>query len=126
MEKEQEGLSVGKSDFCSNLDSIIPTNMPKYLCSLMEGYGKAFVMNLSCENRLNVRFNKYEGACEWKNCIYLWVNIGGTSGYDNVFSENGNYMMWFGGKRMKKGHLFINFYITCLNTTAYILNFTPM
>ena len=30
------------------------------------------------------RFSKYSGSLEWKNCVVLWVNVGGAD-YKNVF-----------------------------------------
>ena len=30
------------------------------------------------------RFSKYSGSLEWKNCVLLWVNVGGSD-YKNVF-----------------------------------------
>jgi hypothetical protein len=72
------------------------------LCVPVERYGKAEVMQLS-NGGLLPRFSKYCGAVEWRNCVYLWVNVGGSSGYSNAFSEEGRHMMWFGGSRMHAG-----------------------
>mmetsp|Transcript_10631 Transcript_10631/g.17892 ORF Transcript_10631/g.17892 Transcript_10631/m.17892 type:complete len:383 (+) Transcript_10631:63-1211(+) len=75
------------------------------LCVPVADYAKSAVMQMSVpsdfpSNR-EVRFSKYTGVAEWRNCCYLWVNIGGTSGYRNAFSEQGRHMMWYGGSRMK-------------------------
>ncbi len=48
-------------------------------------------------------FSKYSGVLEWSNCIFLWVNLEGASGYDNNFSQDGRFVTWFGGSRMHKG-----------------------
>jgi len=72
------------------------------LCQPVEEYGKAAVMALSNHGQLP-RFSKYVGALEWVNCVYLWVNLGGTSGYSNAFSEQGRHIMWYGGSRMHQG-----------------------
>lgn len=77
------------------------------LCVPVEHYGKAAVMALSNFGNLP-RFSKYCGTLEWQNCVYLWVNIGGTSGYSNAFSEGGRHMMWYGGSKMHKGKLLNN------------------
>ncbi|KAJ1396904.1 hypothetical protein B484DRAFT_407186 [Ochromonadaceae sp. CCMP2298] len=69
------------------------------LCEPLSVFGKAAVMQSSNFGVLP-RFNKYCGALEWKNCVYLWVNIGGGSGYRNAFSEGGRHMMWYGGSKM--------------------------
>ena len=80
------------------------TPRPHRLCEPVESYGKAAVMALANKGQLP-RFSKYSGALEWANCLFLWVNLGGASGYANAFSEGGRYMMWFGGSRMHKGKL---------------------
>lgn len=72
------------------------------LCQPIEQYGKAAVMTLSNHGKLP-RFSKYVGALEWVNCVYLWVNLGGTSGYSNAFSEQGRHIMWYGGSKMHQG-----------------------
>lgn len=72
------------------------------LCQPIAHYGKAAVMSLSNHGSLP-RFSKYAGALEWLNCVYLWVNLGGTSGYSNAFSEKGRHIMWFGGSKMHQG-----------------------
>ena len=53
------------------------------------------------------RFNKYPGAVEWANCVFLWVNIiiGGTGGSQDshACSAAGRHLMWYGGSKMHKG-----------------------
>lgn len=64
------------------------------------GFGKAAIMAASYFGTAP-KFSKYSGVVEWKNCVYLWVNIGLPGGdYSNSFSENGKYITWFGGSRM--------------------------
>lgn len=64
------------------------------------GFGKAAIMAASYFGAAP-KFSKYSGIVEWKNCVYLWVNIGGHSGdYNNSFSEQGKYITWFGGSKM--------------------------
>jgi hypothetical protein len=74
------------------------------LCKPIDDYGKAAIMQLSNDGILP-RFSKYSGALEWSNCVYLWVNVGGASGYSNSFTEAGRHMMWFGGSKMHQGTL---------------------
>jgi len=38
---------------------------------------------------------------EWANCVFLWINIGGSQ-YTNAFSAEGRHMMWYGGSKMHK------------------------
>jgi hypothetical protein len=49
-------------------------------------------------------FNKYSGVAEWRNAIFIWVNVpsggSGAEDYPNEFFEDGRYMSWFGGSRM--------------------------
>jgi len=63
--------------------------------------GKAAIMSIANGGR-PPRFSKYSGVVEWKNCVFLWVNIGGNGGYKNCFSEKGPslFMSWFGGSKM--------------------------
>jgi hypothetical protein len=73
-----------------------------YLGKPVEQFGKAAVMSMSNGGSLP-RFSKYSGVVEWRNAVYLWVNIGGKTGYRNSFSEEGRFIMWFGGSRMHAG-----------------------
>lgn len=84
---------------------------PKQLGCPVEAYGKAAVMSMSLgisegfysrSINASVRFNKYSGVAEWKNALFLWVNIihDGSGQYENSFSAGGQYMMWFGGSTM--------------------------
>lgn len=49
-------------------------------------------------------FNRCSGVAEWRNSIFLWVNVPSSSSsaeeYPNEFFEDGRYMSWFGGSRM--------------------------
>lgn len=65
-------------------------------------YGKAAVMAL-CNNGSVPRFSKYSGVVEWKNALFLWVNLGHDKNqYPNTFSEQGKYITWFGGSKCTK------------------------
>ena len=44
------------------------------------------------------KFSKYSGIAEWRNCIYVFVNVGGKD-YDNVFMDGGERMTWFAQPR---------------------------
>lgn len=83
------------------------------LCEVVDDYGKAAVMALSNFGKLP-RFSKYAGALEWRNCVYLWINLGGKSGYTNSFSEQGRHIMWFGGSKMHQGT------ISCVYDVIYV------
>ena len=49
----------------------------------------------------SLSFNKYCGVQEWKNCIFLWVNLGKHDGSPlNEFLDNGRQITWFGGSKM--------------------------
>jgi hypothetical protein len=84
--------------------------MDEYLGKPIEDYGKLPVMAMSNYGR-TPKFNKYPGVIEWNNCLFLWVNIGGKSGYTNTFSEHGRYMMWYGGSKMKSGLCMFNCFL---------------
>lgn len=78
----------------------------------MEQTGKEFVIYESFDRaaseqdrqRLDgarLSFNKYSGVQEWKNVIFLWVNLGGKGGtVVNDFLDGGRQITWFGGSRM--------------------------
>ena len=81
-------------------------------------YGKAAVMAM-CNNGTVPRFSKYSGVVEWKNAIFLWVNLGhDKSQYPNTFSEQGKYITWFGGSKMHEDSEVIKRLIT-LGKTSY-------
>lgn len=91
---------------CANSSSQLNANvdmfLSQYLCKCVDDYGKAAVMALANGNTLP-RFSKYSGVVEWRNAVFLWVNIGGQTGYHNAFTEKGRNMMWYGGSRMHAG-----------------------
>lgn len=86
----------------SSLNAHFTPFFNEFLCKPLEEYGKLPIMIMS-NNGKAPKFNKYPGVLEWKNCLYLWVNVGGKTGYTNTFSEGGRYMMWYGGSKMKSG-----------------------
>ncbi len=66
------------------------------------GFGKAAIMTASRAVQKCPKFSKYSGVVEWRNCVYLWVNIGSSKPgeYINEFKDGGKYMTWYGGSRM--------------------------
>ena len=74
--------------------------------------GKAFVINESFsaaaspedQYRLvgaRLSFNKYCGVQEWKNALFLWVNLGSKDDdVVNEFLDDAQRITWFGGSRM--------------------------
>lgn len=48
--------------------------------------------------------NRFSGVVEWKNCLFLWVNVGGDD-YANMFLDSGERLTWFGGSRMYEDSL---------------------
>ena len=72
--------------------------------------GKSIVMELAAQqfamenNSFNgkISFNKYCGAQDWKQGIFLWVNLGDPNNtVANDFLEGGRQITWYGGSRMK-------------------------
>lgn len=57
------------------------------------GQVKGAVMTLAAGTR-SVRFNKYSGIQEWRNAIFLFVNLDGSS-YANTFHKDGRFISWF-------------------------------
>lgn len=80
------------------------------LGKMMEHTGKEFVINESFslaapmedQQRLEstkLSFNKYCGVQDWKNAMFLWVNLGNAD-TPNEFLEGATQVTWFGGSRM--------------------------
>jgi hypothetical protein len=92
------------------------------LCQCWTETGKAAIVSAS-NNNILPRFSKYSGALEWRNCIYLWVNLGDKNTanssssnnnslefkYDNTFLDGGRSFVWFGGSKMNKGIIDISY-----------------
>ena len=53
----------------------------------------------------SVSFNKYCGALEWQNAVFLWVNVqeGDHAEYANKLYDGGRRFSWFGGSKMDEG-----------------------
>jgi len=78
----------------------------------MEQTGKEFVIYQAFEkaaspedrNRLEgtrLSFNKYCGVQEWRNAVFLWVNLGNKDNpVVNDFLKDAKQVTWFGGSRM--------------------------
>jgi hypothetical protein len=79
----------------------------------MERTGKEFVIYESFalaatteeQDRLQgsrLSFNKYCGVQEWRNSIFLWINLGNKDNNPvvNDFLEDAKQITWFGGSRM--------------------------
>jgi hypothetical protein len=94
--------SSSNSSSSSGINATKSLFLQSYLCKPVEQFGKAAVMSMS-NGGSTPRFSKYSGVVEWRNAVYLWVNIGGKTGYRNSFSEGGRFIMWFGGSRMHAG-----------------------
>ena len=76
----------------------------------LETTGKAFVIEESARRAVHkeyttpISFNKYCGAQEWGNIIYLWINFDSPgSEVVNAFSCKGRQVNWFGGSKMHDG-----------------------
>ena len=86
-------------------------NTTGLLGKMMDHTGKEFVINESfanaaspqdqerLENTNKLSFNKYCGVQEWKNAIFLWVNLD-TEDSPNDFLDGARQVTWFGGSRM--------------------------
>ena len=58
-------------------------------------------------NNILPSFNKYSGVVEWKNAIFLWINIGlQNSEFPNNFLYNNTCITWYGGQRMYEGNYY--------------------
>lgn len=72
--------------------------------------GKAYVIEESARRAIDhvyntpISFNKYCGAQEWCNAIYLWINFNSPgSEVVNNFYFDGRQVNWFGGSKMHDG-----------------------
>lgn len=110
-----------KGEFSSSSNANIDLLVSKYIGNPLEEFGKAAVMKLANYGR-EPRFNKFQGVVEWVNCIFLWVNLEGSTGYSNTFSNEGRHMMWYGGSKMTSGKLnFSNYHIILSLLFNYLL-----
>lgn len=79
--RERKVTSSKSRDLSISIDSIMKSCLGKYVSSKM---GKAAVIEFASKSP-HVSFNKYSGVLEWKNSIFLWVNLGGP----NTFMDGG-------------------------------------
>ena len=86
------------SDRSRDTDIDVARLLERRLGREMPVTGKAVAMELAAGD-MSPRFNKYSGVAEWKNAIFLWVNIGGVD-YENQFLQGGKQITWYGGSRM--------------------------
>ncbi|CBJ25836.1 conserved unknown protein [Ectocarpus siliculosus] len=70
-----------------NLECNIPMLMERYLGRQFLSFGKAPVMELSTKT-CPPKFSRMSGVTEWKNAVFLWVNVDGGTGYTNLFEED--------------------------------------
>ncbi|CAN0410566.1 unnamed protein product [Ectocarpus sp. 12 AP-2014] len=70
-----------------NLECNIPMLMERYLGRQFPSFGKAPVMELSTKT-CPPKFSRMSGVTEWKNAVFLWVNVDGATGYTNLFEED--------------------------------------
>lgn len=92
----------------SNSSRVIDADYNYFLQHLAEPYdifGKAAIMQKANYDKLP-KFSKYSGVAEWKNCVFLWVNIFPQSSqqgsYPNVFLNEGREIKWYGGSKVHK------------------------
>jgi hypothetical protein len=104
MELNVERLLFGSSNNNNNNDiaGVLGMQLP--------ATGKAFVIEESARRAVDmdfttpISFNKYCGAQEWGNVIYLWINFNSPSSeVVNTFSSDGRQVNWFGGSKMHDG-----------------------
>ena len=65
----------------------------------MDTFGKGAVM-VAANGGLLPKFSKYVGVAEWKNALFLWVNLSSDGDYPNEFLDGGKAITWFGGSRV--------------------------
>lgn len=84
------------------LDAQLSSFLGPELGTLSESlaFGKLAVM-VASNGGSAPKFSKYAGVVEWRNCLYLWVNIAGKDGYTNSFREQGRFVTWYGGSKMR-------------------------
>eukprot|EP00903_Cladosiphon_okamuranus_P012044 g11309.t1 len=76
------------ADICTkNLECDIPMLMEQYLGRQFPSFGKAPVMELSTKS-CPPKFSRMSGVTEWKNAVFLWVNVDGGNGYENLFERD--------------------------------------
>ncbi|KAM3571145.1 hypothetical protein VYU27_006822 [Nannochloropsis oceanica] len=94
-------------------DADVQSMLREYLGKKVPHTGKQCVMDLLTPNAGTeggeseggreggpVKFSKYAGVVEWRNCMVLWVNVDGND-YENLWLEGGRKLTWFAGSRVK-------------------------
>jgi hypothetical protein len=66
------------------------------------GQVKGAVMRALNGGKVFPAFNKMSGIQEWRNCIALFVNVGGGC-YENLFSDDGERISWFAQRTQHEG-----------------------
>mmetsp|Transcript_18026 Transcript_18026/g.22175 ORF Transcript_18026/g.22175 Transcript_18026/m.22175 type:complete len:265 (-) Transcript_18026:1386-2180(-) len=74
------------------------------IISPMGGQVKRAVMELGSQTSCSITptFSRMSGIQEWKNCIFLFVNVYGDD-YKNVFLDGGRRITWFAQSRQNEG-----------------------
>ena len=77
-----------------------------------DSFGKLFVVT-KANGGCQPKFNKFAGALEWRNCVFLWVNLmcKEPSQYPNIFLKEGREIVWFGGSKMTPGLINFNLFV---------------
>jgi len=86
-------------------DADVQFALKEYLGKKVPYTGKQCVMDLLTPKGGGreggpVKFSKYAGVVEWRNCVLLWVNVDGND-YENLWLEGGRRLTWFAGSRVK-------------------------
>jgi hypothetical protein len=112
IELDVEALILGRTDTAD--DDCNPRHDDDdgggLLGMMVERTGKECVVNASFtlaasyvdKQRLGgtkLSFNKYSGVQEWKNCVYLWINLN-MADSPNDFLDDGRQITWFGRSKM--------------------------
>mmetsp|Transcript_18029 Transcript_18029/g.22180 ORF Transcript_18029/g.22180 Transcript_18029/m.22180 type:complete len:293 (-) Transcript_18029:1386-2264(-) len=73
------------------------------IISPMGGQVKRAVMELGSQTSCSITptFSRMSGIQEWKNCIFLFVNVYGDD-YKNVFLDGGRRITWFAQSRQNE------------------------
>lgn len=104
-------IATPSSDSSRVLSAQLEGFLHESLGNPIESYGKAAVMLIANGGIKVPKFSKYSGVCEWRDCVFLWVNMyshmdaASKCQYPNEFLDKGRLIKWFGGSKMSQGNI---------------------
>ena len=91
-------------DFAIDLDDLDERYFAREIGTTKESVVRLWCKQQQPTNRAVPRFNKYAGALEWRNCVFLFINMD-NPGFDNSFlhkNKSSSTVRWFSSNKSKR------------------------